>query len=113
MGAREGDDVSSATQDAQAVTFLHSCKCGGPIDCTGDEINMFGTLVCSHFDCEPCAAASYIKHERMKVDVRTGSSFRQSEERIRAMFRSAYRAPLDSKLEPARRRHADEQGEQE
>ena len=106
MGAREGGAVSSATQDAQAVTFLHSCKCGGPIDCTGDEINMLGTLVCSHFHCEPCTIAYYIENSKNAprvVDIRTGKTLRRSEERIRESVRSQYRTPLDCKLEPARR----------
>ncbi len=87
----------------QEVTYIHSCECGKPIDCTGDDIYM-GTPICSHFYCEPCAVADYIKHQRVKVDIKTGNSFRHSMEHIQAMFYPDYQAPLESKLEPDTRR---------
>ena len=41
------------------VTFLHSCGCGEPIVCQGDEVNMFGIIVCTHFHCESCTLKSF------------------------------------------------------
>ena len=60
MTINADQQVEEGAPDAQAVTYLHSpCKCGEPIDCTGDEINMFGALTCGHFNCEPCELAIF------------------------------------------------------